>query len=229
MSRKRKKEKFAQLDEFGNVFQNFDPQNPKLVNNKKETINFKGKWNEQFFKMEAPIILELACGKGEYTIGLAVLNKANNYFGVDIKGNRIWKGAKYAIENQMNNVGFIRTPIHQLSLFFEKNEVSEIWITFPDPQVKKSKWKKRLTSSVFLESYKKFLKPGGLVHLKTDSDLLFEFTLETLKEMKINPEKSIPDVYGNHEIEGVLGIQTFYEKMHLEAGKTIKYVSFLLN
>jgi tRNA (guanine-N7-)-methyltransferase len=229
MSRKRKKEKFAQLNEFGNVFQNFDPQNPKLVDHNRETVNLKGKWNEQYFKRESPITLELACGKGEYTIGLAELNPVNNYFGIDIKGNRIWKGAKYAFENKIENVGFIRTPIHQLSLFFDKNEVSEIWITFPDPQVKNSKWKKRLTSSVFLESYKAFLKPDGLIHLKTDSDSLFEFTLETLDEMQIKPVMVIRDIYGKHENKGPLAIQTYYEKMHLEVGKTIKYVSFRLN
>jgi len=228
MSAKGKREKFAELSSFGNAFQNFTPRQPKLTAADGTIVANTGKWNEAYFKRDAPIVLELACGKGEYTLNLAKHFPEKNYFGVDIKGNRIWKGAKYAWANKISNVGFIRTPIEQLPLWMGRDEVSEIWITFPDPHPKKSRANKRLTSPRFLKTYRAYLKPGGIIHLKTDSELLFEYTREVIKELNLQVTRIVEDVYRECPDDPVLAIKTFYEQMHLEAGRTIRYIQFQL-
>jgi len=162
--------RFAELETFENVL-----QFPK---------NIKGKWSE-FFNNENPIILELACGKGEYAVGMGMLYPQKNFIGIDIKGNRIWVGAKRALENKLHNVAFLRTQIDQLNEYFSNCEVAEIWITFPDPQLRKSKAKKRLTHPKFLRLYQQFLKQGGYIHLKTDSPDLYEFTKKVIKMTRI--------------------------------------------
>lgn len=192
----------------------------------------KGHWNEKFFQAGSPdrdIVLELGCGKGEYTIDLAVRNPDRNYIGVDIKGARLWKGAKYATENKMSNVAFLRTRIEFISAFFAPGEVSEIWLTFSDPQPKSEN--SRLTSPVFLERYRRFLKPGGLVHLKTDSALLHEYTEEVCRAEGLNVLVSTDDLYGS-DVQvppEVREVRTFYEKMFLEKGSRITYMTFTID
>ena len=192
----------------------------------------KGKWNSDQFKREAPLVLELGCGRGEYTIGLAQLYPERNFLGVDIKGARIWRGARNAIDQGLTNVAFLRTHVDHLLQCFGPNEVDEIWLTFSDPQIGKAR--KRLTSPLFLERYCQVLKPGGLIHLKTDSPLLYEYTLEQIKEHKLPLLESSADVYAEliHRVlpaeQEVLNIRTYYESMWLEEGRKIHYVRFAL-
>jgi tRNA (guanine-N7-)-methyltransferase len=225
MSRRNKLQKFAEILAFPNVFEVLGEysQNPTLSGERGESVEMKGKWNEHFFKNSHPITLELACGKGDYTIGLAQMYPERNFIGVDIKGNRIWRGAKTALEEKLENVAFLRTRIEQIDHFFEEGEVSEIWITFPDPFLNKES--RRLTALPFLQRYQKFLKKGGLVHLKTDSAELFEYTVE-----KSIPNQDIfellyenSDIYKDELVMKELEIKTFYEKKHLEKGKKITY------
>ncbi len=224
MSRRNKLLKFAEILSFPNVFENFDADNPALIGENGEPIELKGRWNEEVFKNDNPITLELACGKGDYTIGLAQMYPNRNFIGVDIKGARIWRGAKTALEHNLKNVAFLRTRIEQINYFFAEYEVAEIWITFADPFLKKPN--RRLTAIPFLRQYLKLLKPGGLVHLKTDSDELYEFTLEEVvpnqKHFKLLYQNS--DIYAKPLLLSELEIKTFYEKKHLANGKTIKYV-----
>ncbi|MEI8279067.1 MAG: tRNA (guanosine(46)-N7)-methyltransferase TrmB [Bacteroidota bacterium] len=187
--------------------------------------NMQGKWS-LFFNSNNPIILELACGKGEYSVNLGRENKNKNYLGIDIKGNRIYIGAKIALEEKLTNVGFMRTQIGQLTNYFAKDEVSEIWIIFPDPFLKKPK--NRLTHARFLHSYQQVLRPGSKINLKTDSKELYDFTMETIVEQNCTIHENIVDVYGTGNAVGALAIQTFYEKMHLADGRTIYFVSFSL-
>lgn len=185
-----------------------------------------GQWNTQFFKNSQPIVLELGCGKGEYTVGLAELDPSKNYIGVDIKGSRMWKGAKYATDNNLQNVGFLRTSIELIHLFFAPNEVSEIWLTFPDPQMKRTR--KRLTSRRFIELYRRFLKPDGIVHLKTDSNFQFQYTQAIVEANGFEVRTQLSDVYAQ-EPEKALQIKTYYEKQWLARGIKIKYISFVPN
>ncbi len=187
-----------------------------------------GIWSKEHFSNEQSITLELACGGGEYTLSLARNFPNRNFIGVDIKGNRIWKGARVALAEELTNAAWIRTRIEQLPLFLAEDEVSEIWITFPDPFLKASKSNRRLTSPRFLEAYRKFLKPGGKIHLKTDSPELYAFTLEVLEEEQIVPEVAINDIYAGDLPIPELAYKTFYEKMHLADGRKIKYVRFTL-
>ena len=192
----------------------------------------KGHWNEQFFptgEADRRIVLELGCGKGEYTIDLAQRDPSMNYIGVDIKGARLWKGAKFATENGLPNVAFLRTRIEFIPAFFAPGEVSEIWLTFSDPQPKSPN--SRLTSPVFLERYRKFLKPGGTVHLKTDSVLLHEYTKEVCASEGLKVLCCTDDLYGSDTAvpTGVREVQTFYEKMFLAKGCKITYMSFILD
>ncbi|MBO5804111.1 MAG: tRNA (guanosine(46)-N7)-methyltransferase TrmB [Bacteroidales bacterium] len=188
----------------------------------------KGHWHEKVFKNQNPIVLELGCGKGEYTIALSERYPDKNFIGVDIKGARLWKGAKYATENALPNVAFLRTRIEFITSLFAENEVSEIWVTFADPQPNKPK--KRLTSHQFLAKYKTFLKPDGIIHLKTDSILLHESTLEVIKEGGHKLLEANNDIYApeSHVAEEITSIKTFYESQFLAKGMPITYLKFLL-
>lgn len=166
--RKSKLARFAELDTFTNVLQNFNILEPVVVNNKKEVVDPKGKWHDMIFRNQNPIVLELACGKGEYTCNMALADKSKNFIGVDIKGNRMHRGAKRALLEHIDNAFFLRTDINIIETFIGPNEISEIWITFPDPHLKTGKFLKRLTSPRFLEKYKNILQPDGIIHLKTD-------------------------------------------------------------
>lgn len=183
----------------------------------------KGNWSE-FFGNENPIVLELGCGYGDYTNGLAALNSNTNYIGIDIKGDRIWAGANFAQENKLTNVAFLQTEIYDLLKFFGANEVSEIWITFPDPQLEKPR--KRLTNHVYLSIYKQVLWANGIIYLKTDSQELFDFTLQTLHEQNLHPKEVTQNLYDSKILNAELEIKTGFEKVYLEQGKTIKYLSF---
>lgn len=229
MSRRNKLLKFAEVLSFPNVYENFDASAPGLTGHDGEQVDLQGKWAAMHFQNAQPITLELACGKGEYTLGLAGHFPGRNFIGVDIKGARIWRGAKSALEQQLSNVAFLRTRIEQITLFFEKDEVDEIWITFPDPFLKKGKSNRRLTSSNFLKRYHKILKDGGIVHLKTDDQTLYDFTLEVLSQQK-NYQLLYhdDDIYAKPLPMPELEFKTFYEKKHLAVGKSIKYVRFQL-
>ena len=189
--------------------------------------NIKGRWHSDFFKNDNPIVLELACGKGDYTLAMSKIFPNKNFIGIDIKGARIWKGAVIADDQLLSNVCFLRIYIEQLTDYFKKEEVSEIWITFPDPFIKKSKIRKRLTSERFLNMYNELLPENGKVHLKTDSALLYEFTLESIRAKNVNINMMSADIYsGPAEKNELLKIQTYYERMHLKEGRKIHYVQF---
>jgi tRNA (guanine-N7-)-methyltransferase len=218
---KNKLKRFSENETFDNVFQ---PTREEVVGNE---FPLRGKWNNEFFKNDNPIVLELGCGKGEYSVGLAERFPEKNFIGIDIKGARFWRGAKTAVESGMNNVAFVRTQIELIQHIFAENEVSEIWITFPDPQIKYKRTKHRMTNAVFLENYKNILKPSGLMHLKTDSEFMHGYTLGLLHGLGHEV------LYANHNIyknEGapaeVTGIQTFYESQYLEVNKPITYIQF---
>ncbi|MEO8822518.1 MAG: tRNA (guanosine(46)-N7)-methyltransferase TrmB [Ginsengibacter sp.] len=189
--------------------------------------NIKGNWKE-FFKNENEIVLELACGKGEYTTGLAQIYPQKNFIGVDIKGNRLWVGAKFALENQLNNVAFLRTQIDKISNYFAPKEVDEIWITFPDPQLRFSKIKKRLTHPKFLRLYQQIIKPGGKIHLKTDSPDLYEFTKLAIRFYNLNLISDIGDVYKMEILTEELAIKTHYESLDIAESNCIFYICFSL-
>ena len=221
MGSKNKLKRFSENETFDNVFQ---PTREEVVG---DQFPLKGKWNKEFFKNDNPIVLELGCGKGEYSVGLAERFPEKNFIGIDIKGARFWRGAKTAVETGMNNVAFVRTQIELIHHIFTQNEVSEIWITFPDPQIKYKRTKHRMTNSAFLDNYKKILKPNGLMHLKTDSEFMHGYTLGLLHGLGHEV------LYANHNIyknEGapaeVTGIQTFYESQYLEVNKPITYIQF---
>jgi len=201
--------------------------------NVKEQINqnhpLKGNWKAEFFKNQNPIVLELGCGKGEYSVGLAKHFPDKNFIGIDIKGARIWRGAKTSLEEKLTNVGFLRTRIELINLFFGEDEISEIWITFPDPQMKRRRAKKRLTSSLFLTQYQNILKDKGIVHLKTDSKFLYEYTNEVVKFNGLEVIKNTSNLYGEHWTDEILSIQTHYEKLHIDDGDAINYISFYLD
>ena len=218
---KNKLAKFADMEEFPHVFQ-------VSSHTVREGVEFemKGKWNELFFKNNHPIVLELGCGKGEYTVGLGQLYPEKNFIGVDIKGARLWTGARESLEKSMKNVAFLRTDIEMIHHFFDENEVSEIWLTFPDPQMKKVT--KRLTATNFMKSYQQFLKTDGLIHLKTDSNFMFTYTCEMVKANLYPVVCSTDDLYAAGLTDPVLGIKTYYEQQWLERGITIKYIQFLL-
>ena len=216
--------KFAEMEIFSNVF-----QYPfSVVDN--VPFEMKGHWREQYFKNNHPVVLELGCGKGEYTVELARLYPEMNFIGVDIKGARMWTGAKQALEAGLKNVAFLRTNIEIIDRFFAESEVQEIWLTFSDPQMKNAH--KRLTSTFFLNRYRKFLVDGGIVHLKTDSNFLFTYTTCMVKENKLPVVFSTEDLYHteglDEETHKILSIQTYYESMWIERGLNIRYMKFLL-
>jgi tRNA (guanine-N7-)-methyltransferase len=183
----------------------------------------KGKWKE-FFGNGNPIILELGCGYGEYTNGLAALNKDKNYIGIDLKGERIWAGASVAESLSLQNVAFLQTEIYNLPQFFQANEVNEIWITFPDPQLEKPR--KRITNEIYFNIYKQILDTQGLVHLKTDSEMLFDYTLETMQELNLKPLEITRNLYNSALQNLHQGIKTGFEKVYLDQSFKIKYLSF---
>lgn len=187
----------------------------------------KGIWNREVFETENPIVLELGCGKGEYTVGLAKAFPDKNHIGVDIKGARIWTGAKQVDSEDIRNAMFLRTEIENISEFFAEGEVDEIWITFPDPQMQKTR--KRLTSTRFLTLYSKFLKPGGIIHLKTDSPFLYEYTKRLVEKNGLEILEITSDLYGSGKADPVKSIKTFYESQWLSRGKSIKLISFRLS
>lgn len=230
MSNKNKLGKFADILSYPNVYENYDPKNPHLINGKDSQIDMKGTWVNEHFGNKQPLVLELACGRGEYTIALASAYPEKNFIGVDVKGARIWLGATIALNNNMKNVVFLRTRIEQIGLFFFEQQVDEIWITFPDPFLRESKENKRLTSPPFLDRYKQIIKPGAIFHLKTDDDTLYHFTLEKLAEYegaKILYYKD--DIYSESLVFDELSYKTYYEKSHLLHGRTIKYIKFTIN
>lgn len=216
---KNKLAKFAEMEQFPHVVQ---VSSHEIRSG--QSFAMKGRWNELFFKNDFPIVLELGCGKGEYTVELAARNPECNYIGIDIKGARMWTGARASLERGLTNVGFLRTNIEMIPHFFAAGEVKEIWITFPDPQMKKVT--KRLTATNFLVNYGKFLQPGGLIHLKTDSPFLFTYT-KAMVELNRFPVKAlVEDVHQLTPPDPVLSIQTYYEQQWIERGLTIKYLCF---
>lgn len=189
-------------------------------------FHLRGKWNKEFFGNDNPITLELGCGKGEYTIGLAQRYPDRNFIGIDIKGARLWAGCRQVRDLGLKNVAFIRTRIELIENFFAKDEVKEIWLTFSDPQPRKSRQKKRLSSPQFLKRYSHFLHPDNLIHLKTDNPQLFEYTLDVIRDHGHQPGVVSRDVYKLGAPAEVMEIQTFYEQMWIEEGRTIHYVNF---
>lgn len=209
----KKLQRFAEIETFPNVL--IYPE------------GMPGQW-QSFYKNTNPLTLELACGKGDYTIGLARRFPERNFLGVDLKGNRIWRGAKTGIDENIDNAAFLRTQIDKLNNYFVLGEISEIWITFPDPFLRQSKSKKRLTHPKFLQLYQPLLAPGGTINLKTDSPELYAFTQEVIEHSGCTLIEDIPDIYALGEVPALLQIQTYYEKMHLENGRTIRYLKFRL-
>jgi len=218
---KNKLKRFRENETFANVIQ---PERSEVLNN----YPLKGNWHKQF-NNNNPIILELGCGKGEYTIALAKKNPNINYIGIDIKGARFWRGAKTALEENLTNVLFIRTQIELVDCIFEKNEIDEIWITFPDPQIKYTRTKHRMTNTEFLKKYHTILKPEGVVHLKTDSEFMHGYTLGLLHGEGHNVLYAHHNIYNNpHAPKDVTSTQTFYESGYLEQNKPITYIKFQL-
>lgn len=213
---KDKLRKFAEVATFKNVVQ---------LDAGKE---YKGEWSSKFFGNNNPLVLELACGKGEYTVNLAKLFPERNFLGIDYKGNRIWRGAKTALEEEIDNVGFLRIQIETILEYFNENEIAEIWITFPDPQPQDSREKKRLTNPRFLERYRLILQDDGVMHLKTDNDGFFAYTLEQIAEQKLPILKKTTDLYKSDLVDAVLSIKTYYERKYLSVDKNINYVQWKL-
>ena len=222
MGSKNKLKRFNENETFTNVIQ---PSREEVLDN----FSFKGKWHS-FFKNTHPIVVELGCGKGEYTIDLARKNPDKNFIGIDIKGARFWRGAKTALEDNLGNVAFVRTQIELVDFIFEKGEVDEIWITFPDPQIKYKRTKHRMTNHAFLKKYDLILKKDGVINLKTDSEFMHGYTLGLLHGEGHEIVHANHDVYKDYySPDEVTGTQTFYEKKYLEKGKAITYIKFKLN
>jgi tRNA (guanine-N7-)-methyltransferase len=218
---KNKLKRFAENDTFSNVIQ---PTRDEVLNE----FEWKGNWHS-FFKNDKPIVLELGCGKGEYTVELARRNPDKNFVGIDIKGARFWRGAKTALEEKLENVAFLRSQIELIEYLFAANEVAEIWITFPDPQIKYKRTKHRLTNIDFLHKYKNVLSSDGLVHLKTDSEFMHGYTMGLLHGFGFKVAYANHDVYHNEgSPKEVTEIQTFYENQYLEKNKAITYIQFRL-
>ena len=221
MGSKNKLKRFNQNLTFPNVVQ---PEREELT---EENFLYKGRWRKDYFKNENPIVVELGCGRGEYSVYLAQENPDKNLIGIDLKGARFWAGAKQSLELGLKNVAFVRTQIELIEHIFEQNEVDEIWITFPDPQIKFKRMKHRLTNPIFLARYKRILKTHGSIHLKTDSEFLHGYTLGLLQAMDIVPVYSHHDVYSNpHGPKDVTAIQTHYEQLFLKEKKAITYLRF---
>jgi tRNA (guanine-N7-)-methyltransferase len=218
---KKKLSRFAETLELKNVIH----AGVDDVFNKKHALS--GRWAVEFFGSDKPVVLELGCGKGEYTVGLARMFPSQNFLGVDIKGSRIWKGARFANENNMKNAGFLRARIDFISSFFARGEIDRIWITFPDPQPGKPR--KRLTSSMFLNRYRLFLREGGSVHLKTDSRELYDYTLTLIRQNNLEIVVATNDLYNSPIVDEVLSIKTYYEQQYLDQGKPIAFIEFRID
>jgi tRNA (guanine-N7-)-methyltransferase len=216
---KNKLAKFNDIAGYPHVFQ-YPPH--RLV---EKGFELKGRWNERFFGNSNPIVLELGCGKGEYSLGLGRLFPDKNFIGIDIKGARMWSGAKASLEAEMTNIAFLRTHIEWITAFFAPGEVDEIWLTFPDPQMKKRN--KRLTSASFMSLYSRILRPGGIVHLKTDSRFLYAYTAGMIAANRLPVLLDTDDLYRSGEAGEILSIQTFYEQQWLQRGMKIKYIRFV--
>lgn len=216
---KNKLQKFDDMAEYPHVFQF------PFAALQEKGFDMKGHWGERFFKNNNPIVLELGCGKGEYTVGLGKLYPEKNFIGVDIKGARMWSGAKEALEAEMTNVAFLRTSIELISQFFAPGEVAEIWITFPDPQMKKVN--KRLTSTRFMRMYREILSGEGIIHLKTDSNFMYTYTTEMVKANNYPVLFSNNDLYHSGLVDSILSIKTYYEQQWLDRGLNIKYIKFV--
>lgn len=224
MGSKNKLKRFRENETFGNVIQ------PTREETLSGTFQYRGKWAKEYFKNDNPIVLELGCGKGEYTVALAKQSPEKNFIGIDIKGARFWRGAKTAIEEGIGNAAFLRTQIELIDGLFAAGEVDEIWITFPDPQIKYKRTKHRMTNMAFLELYKKILKPGGVMHLKTDSEFMHGYTLGLLHGLGHTVEYANHNIYRNEGAPAeVTGIQTHYESLYLELNKPITYIRFKIN
>lgn len=219
---KNKLERFREMRTFDRVFQ------PDFEEVFRKDHPLKGKWKQEVFRNDHSLTLELGCGKGEYTINLARKYPERNFIGIDIKGARIWKGARTANEQDLRNVAFIRTRIELINSFFSRNEVQEIWITFPDPQLKKRRNKKRLTAPRFLNQYREFLSDNGLVHLKTDNAVLYRYTHLLAMHNGLEISAATDNLYGSGLADEIRSIRTFYETRFLEEGAVIHYLAFRL-
>ena len=219
---KNKLQKFAEMEALPNVFQ----CTARHIGTAADLSEMKGKWHSTYFHNDNPIVVELGCGRGEYTVGLARMYPAKNFIGVDIKGARMWAGATESHRDNLCNVAFLRTNIEMLAHFFAPGEISEIWLTFPDPQMKKAT--KRLTSTFFLDRYRQVLIDGGIIHLKTDSNFLYTYTCEMLKASALPAQCSTADLYHSDYADIVNSLKTHYEQQWLERGLTIKYLQFAL-
>jgi len=232
MGRRNKLQKFADILSYDNVYENFrahEPDNKLLTASAGREFEMRGRWSADCFDNSNPIIIELACGRGEYTLALAQKNPNINYIGVDVKGARIWQGSRNATAAGLSNVAFLRTRIEMIANFFEPGEVAEIWITFPDPFLKDSKSDRRLTSHPFLDRYSKILVKGGLIHLKTDDPTLYEYSVETLGESQlVDILYKKDDIYAEVLDYAELEYKTYYEQKHIKAQKTIKYIRSIL-
>jgi tRNA (guanine-N7-)-methyltransferase len=217
---KKKLQRFAEMETFSNVIQ------PKFNDVFQKDFQLKGLWSSHLFKNQNPVILELGCGKGEYTTGLARKFPENNFIGIDVKGARLWRGALTALSDNLSNALFIRTRIEFINSFFGPDEISEIWITFPDPQIEKKR--KRLISPRFLNTYTKFLKNNGIIHLKTDNTVLYNYAFNLIRKNDLVIRFHTDDLYSSGFYGDVLNIRTFYEQQYLDKGKKIKYLCFEL-
>jgi tRNA (guanine-N7-)-methyltransferase len=231
MGRKNKLKKFADILSFPNVYECYDVSVPQLVvGTDMRPVAMKGKWKSDYFKNDHPLTLELACGGGEYTVALARQYPERNFIGVDLKGNRIWKGAQRALEEGLTNVAFARTHIEILDQFFDKDEVDELWITFPDPFPRPGQENRRLTSAHFVDKYRKLLVKGGLVHLKHDDPDFFAYSR---KMVRLDPACTElycnEDIYDSELLFPELAIRTHYESLHLSKGRKIKYLRYLIH
>jgi len=213
---KDKLRKFAEINTFHNVYQ------------MEEGKKLSGKWALEHFKNNHPVVLELACGKGEYAVNMAKFFPEKNFIGIDLKGNRIWRGARTGVDEKIENLAFLRIQIEDIAEYFAENEVDEIWITFPDPQPQESREKKRLTFPGFLDKYRKFLKPGGKINLKTDNDGLYNYTLEKVTELGLPCPIKTDQLYSSEFYDEVLKIKTHYERIYLKQDKNINYIQFEL-
>lgn len=222
----KKMERWKEMETFPHVFE------PKFKEVFDTNFKHKGKWKQEVLKNDNPIVLELGCGRGEYSVGLGKHFPDKNFIGFDIKGARIWKGAKQALEQHLKNVFFVRTRIDFITSFFDENEVDEIWITFPDPQPQESRERKRLTAPMFMERYKQFLKPGGIIHLKTDNEGFFRYTLDEIKRNNYQLIEHTFDLYGeriddlDEKTQEILSIKTYYENLFSAQGHKIHYLKF---